>query len=291
MIRRIFGNLYFLTFLNGFLVASIFYFRMEANYEQQLFSAIRANVDSQLGPKDTQDSVVVKMMQACHDLMNNRETVFEGQQLGGIKADLLHPTSIDLMTANGACGSFSVILARLLSGYDFPVRIAQMKANGRYAAHNIVEARTNHGWIVLDPLFAVYFIRPDKQLASFTDVKNNWNYFRQQLPPGYDTNYRYADVRYSNWSKIPVVLPAVKKILDLAVGRETADGISIRTYFLRKYDICFWVAACAFFFVFLLALAKLIQFKIFPARNIPLTFPNIFKYLRLRMTGDESIQG
>ena len=40
MIRRVFGNLYFLTFLNGFLLASLFYFKMEANYEKELFQAI-----------------------------------------------------------------------------------------------------------------------------------------------------------------------------------------------------------------------------------------------------------
>ena len=40
MIRRVFGNLYFLTFLNGFLLASLFYFKMEANYEKELFQGL-----------------------------------------------------------------------------------------------------------------------------------------------------------------------------------------------------------------------------------------------------------
>ena len=93
----------------------------------------------------------------------------------GLKSDILEPTSMDLMTARGACGSFSMVLARILQGYKFPVRIAQMKSNGVFAAHNIVEVQTGHGWVVLDPLFDVYFVNPSRKLASFEDVKKNWS--------------------------------------------------------------------------------------------------------------------
>ena len=48
MIRRILKNLYFLTFLNGFLLATLFYFRMEANYEKELFQAIRTDINSKI---------------------------------------------------------------------------------------------------------------------------------------------------------------------------------------------------------------------------------------------------
>jgi len=283
MIKRIFWNLYFLTFLNGFLLATLFYFKMEADYERELFQAIRSDVNSKISSGDSQDSVVVKLMHASHNLMTNRESVFEGKPLNGIKAGLLHPTTIDLMTANGACGSFSYVLARLYEGYRFPVRIAQMQAKGKYAAHNIVEVKTNDGWVVVDPLFDVYFKKPGGQLASFADVQANWDYYRQQLPKNYDSNYRYAGVRYSNWTKVPVIFPAIKKVLDLTIGKQEADTISIRTYFLRMYDICFGVTLVLFMIVFFLTLVKLIKAKVFPQKNIPLTFSNIFKYLRIRV--------
>jgi hypothetical protein len=191
------------------------------------------------------------------------------------------------MTANGACGSFAIVLARLYDDYNFPVRIAQMKVNGVYAAHNIVEVGTAHGWAVVDPLFDVYFVRPDGKLAAFADVQGNWAYYRQQLPRHYDSNYRYAGVRYSNWTKIPFILPAVKKILDLVIGKPAADSISMRTYFLRIYDLCFWITLSLFIAVFTLTLVRLIRSKLFPQKNIPLTFPNILKYLRLRTIGGQ----
>ena len=202
MIRRILTNLYFLTFLNGFLLATLFYFKMEANYEKELFSAIHLNIDNKVKLTVNSDSLVVKVMHACNELLNNRAPVFEDQVLDGFKVDYLHPTSIDLMTAKGACGSYSIVLARLFKDYNLPVRIAQMKAKGIYGAHNVVEVKTNNGWAVLDPLFNVYFIKPGGVgLASFSEVKNNWNFYSHQLPANYDRRYRYEDVRYSNWDK------------------------------------------------------------------------------------------
>jgi hypothetical protein len=282
MIRRVFGNLYFLTFLNGFLLASLFYFKMEASYESELFQAIHSDISSRITTTESEDSVVVQVMHACHDLLVNRVSVFEGKQFVGIKSDLLEPTSIDLMTARGACGSFSMVLARILQGYKYPVRIAQMKSNGVFAKHNIVEAKTRHGWVVLDPLFDVYFINPSQKLASFEDVKNNWEYYKTQLPPGYDMSYRYEDVRYSNWGKIPIVLPAIKKILDRVIGKQSADTISLRVYFLRIYNICFNVILVLFVIIFSYTLVNLIKAKVFPHKNTPVTFSNIYKYLRLR---------
>src|SRR5664279_211052 len=140
MISRALGNLYFLTFLNGFLIASLFYFKMEANYEKELFNAIHTNINSKIIISDSQDSVLLKVMRSCHNLLVSRGSIFEGKEFDGFKSELLEPTSFDLMTARGACGSFSMVLARILQGYKYEVRIAQMKSNGVFAAHNIVEA-------------------------------------------------------------------------------------------------------------------------------------------------------
>src|SRR5712675_760621 len=142
MIRRILSNLYFLTFLNGFLLASLFYFNMEASYEKELFQAIREDINTRIPSGDPEDSLVVQVMHVCHNLLANRESVFKGKSFSGFKSNLLEPSSMDLMTARGACGSYALVLARVLQEYDYPVRIAQMKANGIFADHNIVETKT-----------------------------------------------------------------------------------------------------------------------------------------------------
>jgi hypothetical protein len=78
-------------------------------------------------------------------------------------------------------------------------------------------------------------------------------------------------------------MPAIKKILDKTIGKQEADTISLRTYFLRKYDICFNIVLVLFLFVFSFTLLRLIKAKVFPQKNIPVTFSNVYKYLRLRL--------
>ncbi|HEX3768684.1 MAG TPA: hypothetical protein VHT72_09925, partial [Puia sp.] len=243
---------------------------------------IHLDIGNKISSTDSQDSVVAKAMHVCHNLMDTRGDVFKGSDFQGFKSGMIDPTSFDLMTASGACGSYSMVLARVLQGYKFDVRIAQMKSNGSFAAHNIVEAKTKHGWVVLDPLYDTYFVNPSKLLASFGEVKDNWTFYKSQVPPGYDMNYRYEDVRYSNWTKIPILLPSVKKILDFTLGKENADTISLRTYFLRKYVLCFDIFLVIFVLVFSYTIRKLIKAKVFPRQNIPVTFSNVYKYLRQR---------
>jgi hypothetical protein len=267
-------------FLNGFLLASLFYFKMEDTYENGLFASIKGSIDNSLDNDDTQDSIVVKAMTTCHELMSNRAPIFEGRNALGPRSDFFHATSVDLMTTQGACGSYSQVLARILKTYHYPVRIAQMKANGTWAAHNIVEVKLNHGWVILDPTFDAHWVRPDGKLASFDDVHKDWNYYSQQVPSNYDKQYRFEDVRYSNWTKVPVIMPAAKGLLDLLLGKARADSISLRTWFLQIYTIYFYVFLLLYVPIFFFTVRRLIRTKVFPSPDIPLTFRNLIKYMR-----------
>lgn len=280
-LKKTFKNLYFLMFLNGFLLASLFYFKMEAAYENGLFLSIKSSIDAKIDADDTQDSVVIKAMNACNTLMADRAPTFHyGSNTLGTQGDFFRPASVDLMTAGGACGSYSEVLARILQTYDFPIRIAQMKANGVFAGHNVVEVKTNTGWVVLDPTFNTYFTRPDKHLASFQDVKANWSYYVKQVPSKYDLSYRYEDVRYSNWQKVPVIFPAIKGTLNLLIGKQRADTVSIRTYLLKIYTIYFYLALLLYIPVLLITVKRIIKTQLFPSQDIPFTFTNLIKYSR-----------
>lgn len=280
-LKNAFRNLYFLMFLNGFLLASLFYFKMEAAYENGLFASIKTSIDSKVDDNDTQDSIVVKAMNACNALMTERAATFKNRTNLGMQADFFHPASVDLMTAEGACGSYSEVLARILQTYDYPIRIAQMKSNGVFAAHNIVEVKTSNRWVVLDPTYNTCFVRPDSKLASFDDVKNNWAYYAKQVPPGYDLAYHYEDVRYTNWHKVPVIFPAIKGALNLFLGTKEADTVSIRTYLLKIYTIYFYIGLLLYIPVFLLTLKLIVKKRLFPNQDTPFTFSNLFKYLKL----------
>jgi hypothetical protein len=289
LLKKAFSNLYLLMFLNGFLLASLFYFRMQSSYENKLFASVKASIDKTIDPDDTHDSIAVKAMQACHYLMSNRANTFSGFGPLSTETGLFHSASEDLMTTRGACGSYALVLTRLLDTYGYPVRIAQMKAGGIFAAHNVVEVKAGPSWIVLDPTYNVSFTRPDARLASFADVRQNWNYYASQVPKGYDLSYRYDDVRYTNWGKIPVLLPAIKALLNLTLGPQRTNVISLRTWFLKVYTVYFYGILLFYLPVVLLTFRRLIQVKVFPDQDIPFTLNNLIKYLRLHFRGSSYI--
>jgi hypothetical protein len=289
LLKKAFGNLYLLMFLNGFLLASLFYFRMQSAYENGLFASVKASIDNKIDADDTHDSVATKAMIACHYLMSNRASIFEGTDMLGPEADLFHSATTDLMTTRGACGSYALVLARLMDAYGYPVRIAQMKAGGIYGAHNVVEVKTGPSWIVLDPTFNVTFIRPDARLASFADVRRNWSYYAGQVPKEYNPAYRYEDVRYTNWEKIPVLLPAFKALLNLTLGPQKTNTLSLRTWLLKIYTVYFYCILLFYIPVVLLTFRRLILTKVFPNQDIPFTFSNLVKYSRDLLRGSSYI--
>jgi hypothetical protein len=282
--KRLGKNLPFLMFINGFILASILYFFIQSKYEHGLFAVIKTDIESHLGPDDTQDSVVVKAMHICHDLMSNRQATFAQPTTDlslGPSAGVFHSTSVDLMTAKGACGSFSEVLARIITTFHYPVRIAQMKAGGVFAAHNVVEAYTGTHWVLLDPIFNLYFIDRNNHLASFNDVRQDWTYYAKQVPAGYNMKYRYEDVRYTNFSKIPLIGPAIEKLLVLIAGKEYADGISLRVIFIDTWQIYLQFAILLESLMLLAVIRIYIRSRFFPSPNTPITIKNLTKYVKL----------
>ena len=241
-LKSAFRNLYVLTFLNGFLIACLFFFRILSVYENGLFRSIKSSIDATVKTGDTRDSVLLRSMDATYILMHARLRVFGGnkEQLGP-EAGIFRSTAVDLNTTEGACGSYSEVLTRILRSYNYPVRIAQMKVNGTFGGHITVEAYTGSQWVALDPSYDLHFVRPDGHLACIADIRGHWDYYRHQTPADYNPSYRYEDVRYTNWSKIPLLMPALKQVLTYCIGARRTNGISLRVSFLRVYDIYFYI--------------------------------------------------
>ncbi|HET6255479.1 MAG TPA: hypothetical protein VFE32_15470 [Puia sp.] len=254
---------------------------MESYYEDGLFASIKSTIDSHLDANDNTDSVAVKAMNTCYHLLCNKDSTFYNGMFGP-EADVIHSTAFDLMTTRGACGSYSQVLARILKTYHIPVRIAQMKAGGYFGAHNLVEAEIGSNWVVLDPTYNLCFRRPDSKLANFNDVHGDWSYYSKQVPSDYNPLYRYEDVRYTNWSKIPVISPAAKSLLSLFIGRERANTFSVRTLFMNTYQVYVYLLIAIYIPLFLITIRGLLKTKVFPSPEIPVTLRNVVKYIKLR---------
>ena len=249
-IRKVWQSRHALFFVNGFLLASLLYFYMEDSYEDQLFKALAQHVKDQTANQgSTEEAILLQSLHVTHYLGQGRAAIFNNNEIPAIKPSLIHPVTYDLMTTSGACGSYAYILSSLLNRLKIPNRIAQMKVNGFYGGHILVEAKTAKGWVVLDGTYDLYFKKPDGNLASFAEVGSNWNYYKNQVPADYDNNYRYAGVRYTNWGKIPVLMPLIKNTLYLFIGKERTDGLSFRSIFLRKFHVLFLVIGTLYLFL------------------------------------------
>lgn len=230
---------YSLVFVIGFLASSLLYFYMEDSYEKKIFETLSLYVKH--NTPDTlnkEQALLVNCLHLTHLLGKNRIDIFS-REISSFKSSVIHPVTCDLLTSNSACGSYSYTLSRLLNELNITNRIAQMKVGGTYGGHIIVEAKTSQGWVVLDGSYDLCFKKPGGQLASFKDVQGNWEYYCTQVPADYKLQYKYEGVRYTNWDKIPVVMPALKSVLKLAIGKKAVNELSLRTILLRKFHVLF----------------------------------------------------
>ncbi len=149
--------------------------------------------------------------------------VFDHVNFNSFKSDLIQPVTFDFMTNSGSCGSYSSVLSRLLTELNIENRIVQMRVNGLEAGHVIVEAKSSKGWMVLDPSYN--FSSKNPMVTSLLSTK-----FRLI---GTSTEIRFLKTmtlvtgmkasRYTNWDKIPVLLPILKQTLIWTIGKEKTD--------------------------------------------------------------------
>jgi hypothetical protein len=231
-------NLHFLFFINGFLLCLFVNFQMANNYEKRIFSSLARNIAAET-ENMPEDSVLTHVLHATNSLISSRSSIFHPGTVNPASTTADFATSLtgDLMTGQGACGSYSKVMVGIAKKLGYECRIGQMKVNGLYGGHIIPEIHTANGWVVVDPMYNLAFVNAEGKHATFQEVSSNWDYYKHQVPANYNHDYRYEAVRYTNWDKVPVVLPMMKKALDFSIGKQRADAISIRVDLLSIYNI------------------------------------------------------
>src|SRR5438132_605136 len=108
-------NLHTLFFLNGFLLCLIVYTYLEDQYEQETFNSLNAYVLKSFNGKPAgEDTVLARCTHLIYSLETMHRKVFSAAAVGGFIANDIHPVSFDFTTGQGACGSSSLVLGRLL---------------------------------------------------------------------------------------------------------------------------------------------------------------------------------
>lgn len=242
------------------------YLVIESQHEDTLYrNIIRVN---KRNTSSTEDSAYISnLMRTIHTMMYNRLAVFQNTEELSWKNNMFQSVDADLMYGHGACGGFSKVLARSLQLSGYKVRIGQMQVDGRFGGHIIVEVflpKLNR-WAVIDPLFLLTFnSSKDGHWAGFEEIRDNWNTYKTQVPADYDGRYRYEDIRYTNWEKIPLAGSAVYNSLKGLLGKERADAISIRVWILNKYYTYLCAINIAYLFFILVSVRR---FKRSPHRR------------------------
>ena len=220
-----------LMFLHGVLITAILFCVMMSNYENRLFDTIISQVTN---AEMDQQTKALTLLDHTHNLLSARAKIFNNVPRDSFRERFFASTDVHLMDAKGACGSYAGVLARLLQRSGIGIRIAQMKCGEEWGCHINLEAKLNGRYVALDPLYNLAFTRPDGELANYSEIGQDWQYYQSQTPDNYYAGYQYEDVRYTNWQKIPVIMPMIKAVLDKVLG-DKANTISIRSHLLSVY--------------------------------------------------------
>ena len=197
-----------------------------ARYEDHLFDQIVFNtVNNEMSAK----SQVKALMNKSNELLTNRAKIFESSPTT-LRDIWLRSSDLHLMDGRGQCGSFSFVLNRLLMRAGYSTRIGQMYCAGTPGCHIFTEVKIDGKYIVLDPYFNLSYENNQGELASAQELKENWNFYKKQVPVNYNFDYNYEDYVYTNYKRIPLI----GRVLS-SPHNNLFKELSIRTYLLNLY--------------------------------------------------------
>ena len=234
---------------------------IEWQHENNLYRNIGRMAQKQASSK-TDTAVVQEAMISLNASMQARSAIFEGHETLSWKQSLFNSADIHLMYGSGACGGYSMVLARTLQMLGYEVRIGQLKAiKGGWGAHIIIEyySKTLGKWVMIDPLFTWIPRTKGGNMASIKYVAKHWPDFEAQMPEDFKNQYRYNDVRYTNWDKYGGILKPYYHLAKLFMGKPYADTICLRMYRLSTLPLLVWTAVGGYFSFFILAYFKYLR--------------------------------
>jgi hypothetical protein len=227
-------NKYFiliLPFIHGAVLMLIFTLSIMSSYEDGIYQQI---VESSIKSEDSDEIKSLKLLEVSHKFLKPRLELFDGKERINLRDTIFRSSDIELIDARGACGSYAHVLARLLQIANIEARIGQMKCGQIWGCHIVVEAKIDGKFVAFDATYNQTFRKENGSLASFEEIGRNWDYFKMQTPDGYYSEYDYEDLRYTNWQKIPVIMPMVRSVIKLVIG-ERVETLSIRSWVLNTY--------------------------------------------------------
>jgi hypothetical protein len=232
----------FIKIAHFFLFVLFVYILIEWQHENNLYRNIGHAV--RIHAADVDDTTVVKeAMTSINDIMQSRHELFRGTEQYSLKQSVFQSADIDLMYGSGACGGYSKVVARTLQLQGFDVRIGQLKTlKFGYGGHIIIEyySEVLKKWVFVDPLFKLIVRQKNGNWASVKEVAKNYHLYASQMPEKFNQDFKFNDVRYTNWDKWGGIAKPYYYLAKLFKGEHYADTICLRMYTLSSFPVLFW---------------------------------------------------
>ena len=233
------------------------------SYEDGIYQQI---VESSIKSEDSDETKALKLLEVTHKFLKPRLELFDGKKRINLRDTIFRSSDIELIDARGACGSYAHVLARLLQMANIEARIGQMKCSENWGCHIVVEAKIDDRFVALDATHNLAFRKDNGSLANFEEIGQNWDYFKMQTPDDYYSEYDYEDFRYTNWQKIPVIMPILKSVIKLVIG-ERVETLSIRSWVLNTYK-AYMLSLTGLYALLLVFSIFMIKRKVFKVKKI-----------------------
>jgi len=160
-----------------------------------------------------------------------------------------HPGPADVLRwgsdYRGGCGSHVRVVVTMLQAAGMQARPLIVLSPAGKNIHTVVEGWVDGRWVVGDPLYGIAFRDRAGQLATVKELVADRPLFMKQVSgaPGYDKElYDYDQVTLFNWNKIPVLLPAVRRVLVLLLGEARVQDIVRPSLWMWPAE--FWSLVC-----------------------------------------------
>lgn len=241
--RVVFRKSLIIAFLHGFFVAFLIGKYQEYRYEEALYRSIVEVNKVQGNDRQT----FINLVNTTFDIQFYRSNNLNLSRLPSYKGSWLRSGDVQLLDGVGACGNYAHILAELCQVAGFESRIVQLSRGNIQGSHIVVEANIQGRWAAVDALYKIIYYNKDSSFASLDEVRNNRFSYSDQVPADYPYRADYQKYTYTNWNKIPVLMPLIRRVLVVVMGEERVAQLSLRTYFLNAHKSIFYFSLFAYF--------------------------------------------
>lgn len=204
---------------------------MDYSFEEEVLANLAIHVKSKSIPGNTESVIRAALDDASY--LDQRNTELLGDKTFHTwKVGLMSTSFAPYYYGGGACGGYSLFLARLLKKMGYHIKTVQVKVNGKYGGHITLGVVDGNRLLLVDPLYDLYYKDSLGHMVDIHEVAKNWSYYVKQVPPNYNHNYDYqSGWRYTNWDKLGIISRGIYKVGVKIFGKERVDNYAFTDHF------------------------------------------------------------